>query len=98
MNSHVMWKTVWILISWLLQKPADLDVHYFNSLGMVSYSFKGVYMHSDGFTQVFVQYLFFNMGQVKLSMNKYLMAINLSQGKYKLLPFSHLCMSTPDVL
>ena len=68
--------------------------HCFNSLCIVSYSFKGVYMHSDGFTQVFVQYLFFNMGQVKLSMNKYLMAIYSSQGKYKLLPFSHLCMST----
>ena len=22
-------KTVWILISWLRQKPADLDLHYF---------------------------------------------------------------------
>ena len=27
-------------------------------------------------------YLFFNMGQVKLSMDKYLMAIYLSLGKY----------------
>ena len=42
MNSqcHVVWKTVWILISWLLQKPADLDLHCFHlSLYPVSYCF-----------------------------------------------------------
>ena len=27
MSSHVALKTVWILISWLLQKPADMDLH-----------------------------------------------------------------------
>ena len=27
MSSHVALKTVSILISWLLQKPADLDLH-----------------------------------------------------------------------
>ena len=27
LRSHVALKTVWILISWLLQKPADLDLH-----------------------------------------------------------------------
>ena len=27
MSSHLALKTVWILISWLLQKPADLDPH-----------------------------------------------------------------------
>ena len=27
MSSHLALKTVWILISWLLQKPADLDLH-----------------------------------------------------------------------
>ena len=27
MSSHVALKTVWILISWILQKPADLDPH-----------------------------------------------------------------------
>ena len=54
-------------------QPADLDLCCFNGLCIVSYCFKGVYMHSDGFTQVFVHYLFFNMGQVKLSMDKYLL-------------------------
>ena len=28
-SSHFALKTVWILISWLLQKPADLDLHWF---------------------------------------------------------------------
>ena len=27
MSSHLALKTVWILISWPLQKPADLDLH-----------------------------------------------------------------------
>ena len=27
MSSHLALKAVWILISWLLQKPADLDLH-----------------------------------------------------------------------
>ena len=27
MSSHVALKTVWILISWLLKKPADLDLY-----------------------------------------------------------------------
>ena len=29
MRSHLPLKTMWILISWLLQKPADLDLHSF---------------------------------------------------------------------
>ena len=28
MSSHVELKTVWFLISWLLKKQADLDLHY----------------------------------------------------------------------
>ena len=27
MSSHLVLKTVWFPISWLLQKPADLDLH-----------------------------------------------------------------------
>ena len=51
-------------------------------------------MHSDGFAEVFVHYLFFTMGQVNFSMDKYLMAIYLSLGKYKHLLFSNLCLET----
>ena len=59
--------------------------------------FKGVYMcilfkHSEGFAQIFVHYLFFNMGKIKLFMDKYPMAIYLSLGKYKLLLFPHPCV------
>ena len=36
---------------------------------------------------------FFNIGQVKLSMDKYLMVIYLSLGKYKLLLFPHPCFT-----
>ena len=39
-----------------------------------------VLKHSAGFAQIFVHYLFFNTGQVKLSMVKYLMSIYLSLG------------------
>ena len=28
-DSHTLWKTVWLLISWLLKKPADQDLHCF---------------------------------------------------------------------
>ena len=59
-------------------------------------AFKGVYRcilfkNSKGFPQIIMHYLFFNMGQVKLSMDKYLMAIYLSLGKYKRLLFPHPC-------
>ena len=45
----------------------------------------------EGFTLIIMHYLFFNMGQVKLSMDKYLMVIYLSLGKYKPLLFPHPC-------
>ena len=31
-----IWKTVWILISWLLMKPADLDPHCFSKEGTIT--------------------------------------------------------------
>ena len=42
---------------------------------------------------IFVYYLFVNVGQVHVTlfMDKYLMAIYLSLGKYKLLLFAHPC-------
>ena len=46
---------------------------------------------SEGFAQIFVHYLFFNMGQVELSMDKYIMAIYLSMSKYQFLRFPHPC-------
>ena len=29
LDTRAQWKTVWIMISWLLQKPTDLDLHCF---------------------------------------------------------------------
>ena len=37
-------KKVWILISWLHQKPADLDLHFFYKNGM---AFWKIYAHSS---------------------------------------------------
>ena len=59
MSSHVVLKTVWILISWFLQKPADLDLHCLQE-----------------------RYKFIcTIGQVKFSLDKYIMAIYLSLDK-----------------
>ena len=38
MDSHVVRKAVWIMISWLFKKPADLNLHCL-SLYLVSYCF-----------------------------------------------------------
>ena len=70
---------------------ADLDLHYFNSFVWFHTVFKGFKQvfcfSSDGLAQTFVQYLFFSMGQAKLSMDMYVMAIYVFLGKYKFLLF-----------
>ena len=37
-NSHTWWQTVQIQISWLLQKPADLDLHCLQRQGISGFS------------------------------------------------------------
>ena len=37
-NSHTWWQTVQIQISWLLQKPTDLDLHCFQRQGISGFS------------------------------------------------------------
>ena len=60
-SSYVAMKTVWILISWLLQKPADLDLHRLKeSSHMVSY-FKRI----KG-TERYIYKLICSFGQVKI--------------------------------
>ena len=56
-----------------------------------------IFKHSEGFAQIFEHYLFFNMGQDTLSMDKYLMAIYLCLGMYKLLLFPHPCLMGLEV-
>ena len=43
------------------------------------------YQQSKGLAEFFVHYLFF--GKTKISLDKYILAIYLSLGKYKILPF-----------
>ena len=37
-DSHTKWKTVQIQISWLLQKPTDLDLHCLQRQGISGFS------------------------------------------------------------
>ena len=37
-NSHTEWQTVLIQISWLLQKPTDLDLHCLQRQGVSGFS------------------------------------------------------------
>ena len=71
MSSHAVLKTVWILISWLLQKSADLEQHclqaWFHTV------FESVNCLS---TEMYK--LICTIGQVKFSSDKYIMAIYLS--------------------
>ena len=89
MSSHVALKTVWILISWLLQKPADMDLHCTQ---------ESWYLQCMGFHTVFESVNCFSteryklictIGQVKFSLDKYITAIYLSLDKQKILLFPH---------
>ena len=88
MSSHLALKTVWILISWLFQKPADLDLHCFQ----VKPSDQDPYCLQEliCFHTVFgrinslstVRYkLICSFGQVKYSMDKYILAFYFSLDK-----------------
>ena len=44
-NSNTEWQTVQIQISWLLQKPIDLDLHCLQRQGMSGYSRTRVKIH-----------------------------------------------------
>ena len=43
-NSHTEWQTVQIQISWLLKKPADLDLHFLQRQGLSGTSRARVYI------------------------------------------------------
>ena len=78
MSSHVAVKTLWILISWLLQKPADLDLHCLQEL--ISAWFHIVFESVNCLSTERYE-LICTIGQVKLSLDKYIMAIYLSLDK-----------------
>ena len=71
MSSHVALKTVWILISWLLQKPADPDLHCLQE--SLSAWFHIVFesvncLSTERYKLICI------IGQVKFSLDKYIMA------------------------
>ena len=77
-SSHLALKTVWILISWLLQKPADQDP---NCLQELIYNwFHTVFERINCLSTVRYK-LICSFGQVKFSMGKYILAFYLSLDK-----------------
>ena len=83
-------KTVWILISWLLQKPADLDLHCLQEKPadqdpyclqeLIYICFHTVFERINCSSTVRYK-LICSFGQVKFSVDKYIMAIYLSLDK-----------------
>ena len=85
MSSHLALKTVWILISWLLQKPADLDLHCLQEKPadqdpyclheLIHIWFHTVFEKNKRYK------LICSFGQVTFPMDKYILAFNLSLDK-----------------
>ena len=90
MSSHLALKTVWILISWLLQKPADLDLHCLQEKPadqdpcclqeLIYIWFHTVFERINCLNTVRYK-LICSFGQVKFSMDKYILAFYLSLDK-----------------
>ena len=60
-NSHIEWQTVQIQISWLLQKPTDLDLHCLQQQGISVFSRTRVNsLHASNFACFFVVCGFFD--------------------------------------
>ena len=79
-----------ILTSWLLKKPVDLDLHCFQlSLCLLKEFMHGV---SKVRAKMSSLSIICSLGQVKLSLDKYIMDIYLSLSKYKILLFAHPCL------
>ena len=88
MSSHLALKTVWILISWLLQKPADLDLHCLQEkpADQDPYClqeliwFHTVFERINCLSTVRCKPIC-SFGHVKFSMDKYILAFYLSLDK-----------------
>ena len=82
---------MWILISWLLQKPADLDLHCFQEKPADQDPYCLQELIYIWFHTVFEEIIclsteryeanFFSFGQVKLSMDKYIFGFLLAPGQ-----------------
>ena len=90
MSSHLALKTVWILISWLLQKPADLDLHCLQEKPadqdpyclqeLIYIWFHTVFERINCLSTVRYK-LICSFGQVKCSMDKYILPFYMSLDK-----------------
>ena len=90
MSSHPALKTVWLLISWLLQKPVDLDLHCFQEKPADQDPYCLQDLIYIWFHTVFERTiclcterykLFFSFGQVIFSMDKYVLTFYLPLDK-----------------
>ena len=79
-SSHLALKTVWILINWLLQKPADQDPYCLRELIFIWFHtvFERISCLSTGRYKLICSF-----GQVKFSMDKYILAFLLVPGQVK---------------
>ena len=100
MSSHLALKIVWILISWLLQKPADLDLYSLQEkpadqdpycLQELIYIGHAVFERINCLSTVRYK-LICSFGRVTLSMDKYILAFYLSLDKWQILLFPHPCL------
>ena len=101
MSSHLALKIVWILISWLLQKPADLDLHCLQEKSadqdpyclqeLIYIWFHTVFERINCLSTVRYK-LICSFGQVTFSMDKYILAFYLSLDKWQIYYFH-----TPDI-
>ena len=90
---------MWILISWLLQKPADLDLHCFQEKPadqdpyclqeLIYIWFHTVFERIICLSTERYEAIFFSFGQVKFPMDKYSLAFYFPLDKLKILLFPH---------
>ena len=90
MSSHLALKTVCVLISWLLQKPADLDLHCLQEKPadqdpyclqeLIYIWFHTIFERKKWLSTVRYK-LICSLGQVTFSMDKYILAFYLSLDK-----------------
>ena len=103
MSSHLALKIVWILISWLLQKPADLDLHRLQEKPadqdpyclqeLIYIWFHTVFERINCLSTVRYK-LICSFGQVTFSMDKHILAFYLSLDKCQILLFPPPCTNT----
>ena len=61
-NSHTKWQTVQIQISWLLQKPTDLDLHCLLRQGMSCSAREGLSCYFGNWSNCWAAHIYSNAG------------------------------------